>query len=122
MHGRRWLALFSLVAGMALPLRATAHEGHLHRVLGSITAVDAAHIEVRSREGESVSVLLEKETRVRRGEKLITAAEVKTGERVAVSYVEKEGRKLAREVRLGGAQAPARTPAPPQTQPSGGRK
>jgi len=51
--------------------------------------------------GEVVSCQLTAETKFRRGEKSVTAADIKVGERVMVETVEKDGKAIATLVLLG---------------------
>lgn len=48
--------VLSLTLGLAAPT--LAHEGHAHKVVGTVTAVDATHVEVATKEGKKDSVLL----------------------------------------------------------------
>lgn len=112
---RHWLTLLSLMAALAVPWPAVAHGGHAHTVLGTVSVVDATHLEVHSQEGEDVSLDLEKETKFVRGKKQVSASDIAAGERVAVTYVEEDGRKIAREVRL--SDAPVAPPGKEGEQP-----
>lgn len=82
-----------------------AHEGHLHRVMGTVAAIDSAHVEIETKSGKKESFLLTKETRYVRGKRPGTATDVKVGERAVVSVIEKDGRNMATEVLLGDAKA-----------------
>lgn len=93
-------AALSLLAGLALSVGSAAHEGHSHRVMGFVKAVDAVHIEIETKEGKRISVLVNEETKYRRGKAAATAADVKVGERVVLTLVGKEGKKIAQEVLL----------------------
>lgn len=100
---RRCLALFSLLGALAVPWPADAHGGHAHRVLGTVSVADATHLEVHSQEGEDVSIVFSKETKFVRGKKQVSSSDISTGERVAVTYAEEAGRRVAREVHLSDA-------------------
>ena len=84
------LAFILLAAGLAL-----AH-GHGH-VMGTVAAVTAERIEVKTREGKTVTVPLDKETQYFKGKEKATWADVKVGERVVVHLGAKGA---AEEVRL----------------------
>lgn len=92
-----------LLTSLVLAGRLSAHEGHEHKVMGVVTAVDAAHVEIETREGEKVSIVLTKDTKVLRGKALAAVTDLKVGERVAVSYVEEQKHKRARRVLLSAA-------------------
>lgn len=70
--------LIILIAAFAL-----AHGGHPH-VLGTVTALTADHIEVKTKDGKTVSVPLTKTTKFLKGDQPATAADAKVGSRVVV--------------------------------------
>jgi len=96
----RMMLMVVVAAALIMPSAAVAHEGHEHTVLGMVAAVDKTHIEVHSTEGKHVSILFDGETRFRIGDSGASADDVKVGERVAVRFVEKDGKLYARDVRL----------------------
>ena len=95
------VALLTLVVALLLPARALAHEGHEHKVMGTVKAVDAKHIEVAAKDGTTDSIMLKEDTKCFRGKSAVTPAEIKVGDRVVVTFIEKGGDKLAQEVLLG---------------------
>ncbi len=97
---KRILIYSSAVAILALPGRLTAHEGHAHKVMGTVAAIDATHVEIDTKEGKKESYPLTKDTKYLRGKASTTLAEVKKGERVVLSVVEKDGKKSVGEVLL----------------------
>lgn len=82
---------FLLLASAAL-----AHEGHGH-LMGTIKAVNAARIEVTTKDGKTVSVPLNAETKFFKGRQRATPADVKAGGRIVVHLGAKGA---AEEVRL----------------------
>ncbi len=94
----------SLVVALALPTQFLAHEGHKHKVMGTVTAVDASHVEIDTKDEKKVSILVTEDTKYMRGKEPATAADVKVGDRIVVTTIEKEGKKIAQEILL----APAR--------------
>jgi len=79
---------------------AFAHGGHPH-VLGTVTALTADHIEVKTKDGKTVSVPFTKTTKFLKGDQPATAADAKIGSRVVVHLGE------------GGAAVEVHLPAPP---------
>jgi hypothetical protein len=72
-------ALFLLLtSGLAL-----AHGGHVH-VMGTVTAVAADHLEVKTKDGKTVTVPLAKTTLYSKGNQKATPADVHVGNRVVV--------------------------------------
>ena len=89
------------VVALAVPALLLAHEGHAHHVMGTVNAVSADNIDVKDAAGEVVSCQLTAETKFRRGEESVTAADIKVGERVMVDTVEKDSKMIATLVLLG---------------------
>lgn len=94
------LAVLSAVAILALPGRLLAHEGHVHKVMGTVVAIDATHIEVDTADGKKESHALTKDTKYLKGKSPAAAGDVKAGVRVVLSVVEKDGKKSVNEVLL----------------------
>jgi hypothetical protein len=94
----RSVAVLSAAAVLALPVRLLAHEGHVHKVMGTVAAVDATHIEVDTKDGKKESYPLTKDTNYLKGKAAATAGDVKLGARVVLSVVEKEGKKSVTEL------------------------
>lgn len=90
------LSSFAVLAPVAL----LAHEGHKHRVMGVVAAVDAGHVEIETKDAKKVSVLINKETKCLRGQKPASTTEIRIGERIVVTVVEKGGKQTAREILL----------------------
>ena len=71
------LLLILLSSGLAL-----AHGGG--HVMGTVTALTADHIEVKTKEGKTITVPLAKTTKVLQGEQKATLKDIHTGSRVVV--------------------------------------
>ena len=85
-------------AGLAI-----AHEGHEHKAMGTVSAVDAKHIEVADKDGKKTSFQLTLDTKYLHGTMAAQASHVTVGQRAVVVYVENEKDKtnVARQVLLG---------------------
>ena len=82
-----------------------AHEGHVHRVMGTVAEVHADCLEITATTGKTASVSLTAKTKILRGTASIKASELQVGERVVATAVENRDKSLtARDVRV----APAR--------------
>ena len=88
---------------LALAGQVSAHEGHVHKMMGTVTAVDATHLEIDSKDGGKISIALNQDTKCLRGSAPAAVSDIKVGERVAVSAVEQEKKMVAREVRMAAA-------------------
>jgi hypothetical protein len=104
---RKVTIALSVLALAAVAGRLSAHAGHPHKALGTVGAVDASHVEIKTRDGKTVSVLLNADTKYLNGKAAAAATDVKVGQRVAVTYVEKDEKYVATEVSLGVTDAPA---------------
>lgn len=81
---KKWIAGLGLVALLALPVAALAHEGHAHKYMGTVTTVSATHLEVKTTDGKTVRVVLNAKTAVARGKQKADLAALTAGERVVV--------------------------------------
>ena len=116
---RNTLAVLSLAAALTLPGRLLAHEGH--KVMGTVTAVDVSHLEVKDKAGKIVSIAMTAETKYRKPgatagalAQAAAAADVKVGQRVVVSVTEEGEKMTATEVMLGPAEKAHEHDAPHQ--------
>ena len=78
-----------------------AHEGHDHKLMGTVAAVEGTTLHVEQQDHSHVTVVLTETTKYLRGKKSAKAADLVKGQRVAVTYRDEAGRKIAREVLLG---------------------
>lgn len=111
---RKATVVLSVVA-VAFAGRLAAHEGHAHKVMGTVAVVDATHLEIDATDGQKLSILLTPETKYLKGQTKVAAADVRVGQRVVVTVVEEGGKKRAKEVLLGTAgktAVPAAKPSP----------
>ena len=104
---RKIAVALSIVVLAAFAGRLSAHPGHEHKVLGTVTAVDGSHIDIKTKDGKTVSVQLDAETKYMNGKTAAVVSDVKVGQRVAVTYVEKNEKDVATEVLLGVTETPA---------------
>lgn len=94
------LALATLGASIA-----GAHEGHEHKLMGTIERFDKDRLEVKDATGRPVGFVLNDKTVYLRGEKATTASNLQVGERVVVEYREAADVRTAVKVRVGEAAA-----------------
>jgi hypothetical protein len=82
----RTTSIAAAVLTLAMPLALLAH-GHGH-VKGTVNAVDASKIDVKTPDGKSRVVALTGKTKYLKGEAAATIADVQPGERVVVHLAE----------------------------------
>ena len=97
---RKANVMLALVLALGLAGRVLAHEGHEHKMMGIVAAIDAKQIEITAKDEHKTMVLLDNETKYFRGKSETKAGDIKVGERVAITAMEKDGKMVAREVRL----------------------
>lgn len=95
MNARTWRRGFGPVLCLATLLAcasvALAHEGHLHKVMGTVVAADAKKIDVKGTDGKTLSLVIDASTKVARGTTVVKAADLKAGERVVAGYMPMKG-------------------------------
>jgi hypothetical protein len=99
-----------LVLTVAIAPTALAHEGHLHRLMGTVAAVHGERLQVKSTTGETSEIVVNEKTKVLRGVTAQKTSDIKRGERIVVMTTESKdpaGRPvlIAKEIRLGSAPA-----------------
>jgi hypothetical protein len=101
------LAVIATVA--VFPLQALAHEGHDHKVLGTVTMAAADHVMLKDKDNKDVTVYLTRETKVLKDKKPMKVEDIKTGLRVVITAttVKENGveKMVAKQVELGAAQS-----------------
>ena len=80
----QWIFGAILAAALVMPTAARAHEGHAHKVMGTVSAISANQFEMKTPEGKVVTVTLNQQTTFARGKQKVDVAAVKVGERVVV--------------------------------------
>lgn len=102
MTRRNLLAALALVGASLTP--AFAHEGHDHKLLGTVTEVTATNVTVRAIKDGAISVIaFAPTTKVTRGRTKLAVADIKVGDRVVVNIGSGKAPLTAKAVELGGA-------------------
>ena len=83
--------LGAALAILALTTAAWAHEGHLHKVMGTVSAVQPTRLDVKATDGKLSTLVIDAATKVLRGTTVIKSTELKAGDRVVVSYMPMKG-------------------------------
>ena len=96
--------VMALCLALAGPL--LAHGGYTH-VMGTVTAMDATHVEVKTKAGKTVSVMLTGATKFTKDGAAAAATDLKVGQRVSVEAKPKGESLEASEVKLGVVDKPA---------------
>ena len=104
----QWFVALALASALVVPAVAGAHEGHAHKVMGTVSGVEGDHVMVKTADGKTVMVMLDKKTAVTRGKAKLDVAAVKVGERVVAEGPEEKEMIMATTVKLGGVAAVAK--------------
>ena len=99
--------LAALAVALALPIAALAHEGHPHKILGTVTSATADRLVLKTRDGKEQTIAIAASTRLVKDKAAATAADLAPGTRVVVTAITTKGATTAKEIRIGVA-APAK--------------
>jgi hypothetical protein len=97
---RNWIVAAVMVGLLALPVVARAHEGHMHKALGTVASINAEHVEIKTTDGKALTVVIDKKTVITRGKEKLDATALKVGERVSVDYMEQKKTMIAHTIKL----------------------
>jgi hypothetical protein len=103
----RFTAILLAFAILALgsSARLFAHEGHEHKVMGTVTMAAADHVMLKDRDGKDVTIKVTKDTKVK-AKPMIKVEEIKAGTRVVITAVEQKDKSMtARTIEVGAAAA-----------------
>lgn len=104
MTGRRAAALMILfTVAMASGAVALAHEGHEHKVMGTLTMAAADHVMLKDTDGKNVTIQVTKDTKVTRDKQVMKAQDIAVGTRVVVTAIEEKSQMTAKEIQVGAA-------------------
>ena len=94
------LAVLALGSGARL----LAHEGHEHKVMGTVTMAAADHVMLKDKDGKDVMVKVTKDTKVK-AKPAVKVEEIKVGTRVVVTAVEEKDKSMtAKTIEVGARQ------------------
>jgi hypothetical protein len=96
----RWMTTCALVTTLvtgAAPLH--AHDDF--RIIGTLMKHEASKIEVKNKEGKTISIRLDKQTAISRDKKKVAPSELRVGQSLVVNaYGDTEDDSLAIEIRI----------------------
>lgn len=94
--------LASLFIGLTLLCSAaSAHEGHVRKIMGTVTMAAANHVMIRSTAGRDHTITLKRTTKILRGTKTVTLQDLKEGMRVVITATGDKEPYDAKEIKLG---------------------
>ena len=104
---RRRAAMLVLTTVLTLGwrLQSFAHEGHDHKIMGTVTMAALDHVMVKDRDGKDVTIKVTKDTKVR-SKPVITIDQIKPGTRVVVTATQAKDQSFtAKAIEVGGPAA-----------------
>jgi hypothetical protein len=87
-----------------------AHEGHDHKIMGTITMAAADHVMLKDKDGKDITVKVTKETKVKSKPAIaMTVEEIKAGTRVVITATQAQDKSFtAKTIEVGVAAAAAK--------------
>ena len=99
---KSWIAVLAVVvASLVSPAASWAHEGHAHKVMGTVSSISGKNLMVKTAEGKSVMVMLDGKSKITRGKDAAELASVKVGDRVVAEGQEVKGMLMTTVLKLG---------------------
>lgn len=85
----------------------SAHEGHAHPVMGTVTMAAADHLMLKTTQGKDVTMAVTEKTKVMKGKVAIKIEDLEAGTRVVVTPVSDKEPLIAATIQIGVARKPA---------------
>ena len=102
MNRRTFVLAVTLAAATIAP--AAAHEGHDHKLLGTLTEIAPASIVVKAtKDGALSTVALARTTKITRGKTVLLPTDLKIGDRVVVNIGAGKAPLTAKAIQVGAA-------------------
>ena len=106
-------ALMALAVSLALAPGVYAHEGDVHKILGTVAAIHENHLEVTATNGKKSTIVLNDKTKILKGKTAMKPGDIKVGGRLVVMATEVKGKDgktslVAKQVLMGTTSAVAK--------------
>jgi len=102
MTARRLLAV-SVLSMVLAAGTVVAHEGHEHKILGTVKMAAADHVMLETRDGKETTVKVTADTKVTKDQQPIKIEDLKAGTRVVVTAVGDKEPYTAKSIEIGEA-------------------
>ena len=97
------IAVSALMLGSGI--RIAAHEGHDHKIMGTVTMAAADHVMLKDKDGKDVTVQVTKDTKVK-AKSALKVEEIKAGTRVVITATQEKDKSFkAKTIEVGVAVA-----------------
>ena len=102
---RRFMLGVALAAMLAIPTSVVAHDGHDHKIMGTVTMAAADHVMLKDKDGKEVTVKVTRETKVK-AKPALKVQEIKAGTRVVITAAQEKDKSFtAKSIEVGAAAA-----------------
>jgi hypothetical protein len=100
---RRFILAIAAAAVLTLGGVATAHPGHEHKIMGTVTMAASDHVMLKDKDGKDATVSINKDTKIVRAKKAMKVADMKVGMRIVVTAVtdENDDKSVEKVIELG---------------------
>jgi hypothetical protein len=105
---KKWIVAVAIAGGLVLPSVAHAHQGHAHKVMGTVSSIDGNNLMVKTTDGKTVMVMLDAKTKITRGKTKLDVSALKVGDRLVAEGREEKDMLTATTLKVGEA-TPATT-------------
>jgi hypothetical protein len=100
---RRFILGVTLVVALAIPTYVSAHEGHDHKIMGTVTMAAADHLMLKDKDAKDVTVKVTKDTKVK-SKPAVKVEEIKAGTRVVITATQEKDKSFtAKSIEVGAA-------------------
>ena len=97
------VVLTALTLALAVTAIAVAHEGHDHKVMGTISSIAGSNLMVKTTDGKTMMVMLDAKSKITRGKITVAAGDLKVGDRIVATGPEEKEMVTAKTVQIGAA-------------------
>ena len=113
---RKWALVLAVTLASFLTASVRAHEGHAHKMAGTVTAVhaDMNHVELKMTDGKTAGFYVTSATKYLKGTKAASLTDLTAGTRVVVTATTEGDKMMASEVKVGATPKAPAAPAPHQ--------
>ena len=100
---KQWLLLVAVALVLAAPAYSFAHEGHVHKILGTVTKIDGPHVMLKTTAGKDQMVMLDAKTTITQEGRKMDASAIKVGQRISVDAMQEKDMMMAQAIKLAAA-------------------
>src|SRR5262245_23424074 len=98
---KNWIIAAVLAGALALPVVARGHEGHAHKVMGTVSRIEGKNLMVKTTDGKTIMVMLDAKTKITQGKNKVEPAALKVGDRVVAEGPEEKEMIMATTLKVG---------------------